>query len=405
MGTVEKTRYEHIDYAKGIGVLMIMFAHVVQNFSVMTPANLFVRAFHVPIFFVAAGYLFACKNTNKNGNNGNSSRLTSRSYDEKKDFKSEILNLVKKRVKTLLIPYIIFSLFNSALKISVLFVTHAMTGDALKSELVELLITGNGTVWFLLTLFFTEVLFNMVYIKTCNTACAKTHEKVYIKLSDAEESKISQKYVDYIIALMCVVCTIIPYIIMEAKTPVGIVAIRVVAAMSYYCIGYFLLKISFIPKIKIYTGNSKGVLPTLVFICGVMAWMFLGADIDFFNGHFANMIGSVVSSALLSCGAILALSQFEDLAKRSLSKKNALVTITRGILNYYGKNSLTVTLVHPTVLLVIMYPFGHILTSFVGVTSALVSIALFVFLCITQIPCILFIDRFMPFVVGKKREL
>ena len=68
-------------------------------------------------------------------------------------------NFLIKKAKSLLLPYIIFSILNSAVKFSVLFMKHSLTVDAVKSELIQLCITGNGTVWFLLTLFLTETIY------------------------------------------------------------------------------------------------------------------------------------------------------------------------------------------------------------------------------------------------------
>ena len=64
-----------------------------------------------------------------------------------------------RRVRRFLIPYVLFSLFNSALKLGILLLTHKLTKPALMEELSALLITGNGTVWFLVTLFLIEIIF------------------------------------------------------------------------------------------------------------------------------------------------------------------------------------------------------------------------------------------------------
>ena len=54
---VKRKRYQYIDYTKGIGILLIMFAHVSQYFQPMSTVNSFVVSFHVPIFFIASGIL------------------------------------------------------------------------------------------------------------------------------------------------------------------------------------------------------------------------------------------------------------------------------------------------------------------------------------------------------------
>lgn len=140
-------RIAYIDYSKGLGILLIMFAHTIQWFESMLLVNRYVHSFHVPIFFIAAGCLAYYQR------------------ERRYDFKT----FCCKKAKTLLIPYVFFSLFNTALECGVYWITHSLTREMIRNELEALLITGNGTVWFLLTLFGVEVLFWVVK----NTALAE----------------------------------------------------------------------------------------------------------------------------------------------------------------------------------------------------------------------------------------
>ncbi|MBQ7586821.1 MAG: acyltransferase family protein [Lachnospiraceae bacterium] len=125
------------DWVKGI--LTIVIAHVTQYFSGADMyLNKVLTSYHVPIFFVWGEV---------------SAGLLSQKYN------SDRQSFYTKRFKRYIIPYVLFSLFNSALKLGVLLVTHKVTSEALHSELVELFITGNGTVWFLPTLFLAEIIF------------------------------------------------------------------------------------------------------------------------------------------------------------------------------------------------------------------------------------------------------
>ena len=80
-------RLVYIDYMKGWGILLIMFAHCMQCFYLMSVPIKYVTSFYVPIFFVAAGCL---------------------AY-HKKDDTISLKEFVKKRFYMLLIPYIVFS--------------------------------------------------------------------------------------------------------------------------------------------------------------------------------------------------------------------------------------------------------------------------------------------------------
>ncbi len=135
-----KARYEYLDYAKCIGILLIMFAHVTQYFSPMQSLNGYASSFRVPIFFVVAGCLAW--------------------YRRDKEIKLSVY--IKKRAVSLLIPYVIFSVINSALKLGVLLIKGGITSSVLIEEAEDFFITGNGTVWFLVTLFAIEIIYAVI---------------------------------------------------------------------------------------------------------------------------------------------------------------------------------------------------------------------------------------------------
>ena len=74
-----KNRISYFDIAKGIGIILVMFAHVTLPF---------IYSFHVPLFFFLSGYFFSLKK-----------------YDNFKEF-------LFSKFKRLLTPYIFFSIFN-----------------------------------------------------------------------------------------------------------------------------------------------------------------------------------------------------------------------------------------------------------------------------------------------------
>ena len=131
-----KSRRPIYDYAKGIGILAIVMAHCIQYFASMQGVNGWICSFHVPIFFVISGCIAFIQ------------------ADKNENFKE----FIQKKFKTLIIPYIIFSLINSILKLGVLFVTKGITDEVIKEECIALFITGNGTVWFLVTIFFVYLI-------------------------------------------------------------------------------------------------------------------------------------------------------------------------------------------------------------------------------------------------------
>ena len=78
-------RENWIDWAKTIGILLVVMGHVDTN---LEKANMLISAFHMPLFFVISGYLsYKSSTVNKGGN-------------------------VSKLIKTLLIPYLLYQLIN-----------------------------------------------------------------------------------------------------------------------------------------------------------------------------------------------------------------------------------------------------------------------------------------------------
>lgn len=130
-------RLDYLDYARALGIMLIVMQHAFQYFYVYNETVSYIKAFHVTIFFVISGYLTGVR--------------------DGKDYRMGELMIA--RAKGLLIPYVVFSLINTFLKFTVLGIQGGLTAEIIKQEMLELFVTGNGTVWFLTTLFGVEVLF------------------------------------------------------------------------------------------------------------------------------------------------------------------------------------------------------------------------------------------------------
>ena len=53
---------EYIDVAKGIGILLVVLGHNLQDLPLMTS---WIYSFHMPLFFAISGFLDAYKNSNR----------------------------------------------------------------------------------------------------------------------------------------------------------------------------------------------------------------------------------------------------------------------------------------------------------------------------------------------------
>lgn len=125
-------RIEWIDALKGYGIILVTFAHLNPWF----PLETFIYSFHMCLFFFISGYLF-------------------KPIDTVKDF-------VKKKAKNLLIPFTIWNALSTIIAIA--------SGSEIKESILRFfvykgMLCWNAPIWFLLVLFFCEILYGLSKIR------------------------------------------------------------------------------------------------------------------------------------------------------------------------------------------------------------------------------------------------
>lgn len=119
----KNNRIEYIDIAKGLGMILVVIGHCIngKNFP-----GTWINSFHMPLFFILSGLCFSEKRY------------------------PTFLPFLKKRIKTLLLPCIYFSVLVTILSTLTggKFTFHKLIDDTLP-----------GALWFVLILFLTEVLY------------------------------------------------------------------------------------------------------------------------------------------------------------------------------------------------------------------------------------------------------
>lgn len=134
-------RLDYNDLAKALGMLSIMWGHIrLGDWS-----NSFVYAWHIPLFFFLSGMVF---NKSKYAN-----------------FKVFLL----KKVKSLLIPYIIFSVLTWIVWAVFVYVTHAEVDSYLMPLAETVIAQGSGgflvhnvPLWFVTCLFVMEIMYYFI---------------------------------------------------------------------------------------------------------------------------------------------------------------------------------------------------------------------------------------------------
>ena len=134
-------RYEEIDALKGFAMFLVVLGHSI----IVYPINLhennffnnlyeFISTFHLPLFFIISGYCFSYKDSYK--------------------------QYITKKIKRILIPYLIFSLLNILLR--TLAPSLVNKSDDFVTLLMNVIFNG-GEYWFLYTLFMIFLFYPLLY--------------------------------------------------------------------------------------------------------------------------------------------------------------------------------------------------------------------------------------------------
>ena len=331
-------RLNWIDMAKGFAMILVMFGHA--------PISLRIRAeiytFHLPLFFFMSGYLFS----NVKYNN--------------------FIAFFKKRFITIGIPYFCFSfieyiyffLFNNKQNVSPL--------KSLIGTLIPLRFNNgtlhNGTLWFIVCLFMSELIFFLI-----------------VKYSKNDKKKI---------VACLVVCAIIGvfyniYIKKPLPWSIDVAFISVV----FYGMGYLIKGIeNKVSKLV----NIKYLIIFLIanVLLGHLNIRYLNANVDMSSSRYGNYFLFYMAAF---CGIMASL-----IFCRLLPKLRILI--------YVGKNSIIFMAFHQ----MILYPIidkliAHVsfLTSQKSYIVALNGIIHVGVTLIVMIPIIYVINNYMPFILGK----
>lgn len=141
--SLKNERFEVLDIAKGIGILLVVFAHV--NYTPFPLA--YIYSFHMPLFFIISGMLF------------------------NKDKYSSVKGFIKRRAKTLICPYVLFYVASLVLMFAVHSIAGGISGELLHKYFdyfVQMFLAqGSGSVvnaplWFVPCLFAVEVVYYFI---------------------------------------------------------------------------------------------------------------------------------------------------------------------------------------------------------------------------------------------------
>lgn len=143
----KKTRIEYIDLAKGICILLVVYIHVMDFLNIHPPLNKMMAAFRMPLYFFLSGLFF-------------------KRYEG-------FIPFIKRKTNKLLIPFAFFFITFSVLLPNLLHCVGYQVRNSGNLGFLKSLCTifipdirsfSNGAIWFLLCLFWVNVIFYLVIL-------------------------------------------------------------------------------------------------------------------------------------------------------------------------------------------------------------------------------------------------
>ena len=300
-----KFRTRYVDIAKGLGMLAVIWAHILTDYT--NPSVIICYAFDIPLFFVLAGMMY-----------------NSKKYDS-------FRKLVLRRVKTLLIPYVIFSIASWAIWA----IFNIKSGNNLLKPLLQtILAQGSGgflvhnvPLWFVTCLFVVEMLYYFI-------------------------SKLS----DYLNILICFIMAIIGHFMLHNSLNFDFTLLpwnieSAMSAMLFYCIGNLFVKHLKLNFITNFTENN-----TRKMIVGILIAIIpftLGA---LYNGHItlgSNSLGK--STLLLYIVGFIGVAIIISIS--ALLERLKII----GLIEFIGRNSFDFMAVHVPIKGFLIILFGKII--------------------------------------------
>lgn len=361
-------RITYFDLAKGLGIILVVLGHISD---ISEELRGWISSFHMPLFFVIAGMLIYIKN------------------EEKLSGKE----IIAKKFKGIIVPYLWFSLIYVPIDIMNLFIHNVDNHTFVQNLLSSITFSGISVLWFLPALFLGEI-FALAIIKAVSSKLPGKDNLLYVKVA-------------VILALFISAASYLVwkpmgelYFANEASyvyaTFLGFIRVffRGLILSFFVVFGYgFQATLSWIDsKCQVKDGFSKARIITLI----VGAFIFLvNVLLSLINGcvdtHFL-ILKNLPAFYLCAClGSV------------------SLILICKGIgsiayLEYFGRNSLIIMATHlQCYILYIGVLFGVRVNQYVThAKSYIYAFNVVVVTMLIEIIVIEIINRFFPFVIGKK---
>ncbi len=335
-----KQRIAYIDLVKGIGILCVLFGHLIPNDGIVKPA---IYSFHMPLFFILTGILLK---------------------------KESIQIKVSKKFHQVIIPYIVWGLIFSSFSFPKLALILYGTNESL------IIAGSNGMLWFLVASFFASIIASF-----------------FINIKYIRESAIGQVSVTVGLFGISVCLSKIHEIINIREHIMGLPMSLDVSMLgaTFVLYGTFLQKY-ILPKIN-RLENSKKLLLSMAFLIGEVM---IAKENRGSLGYQQMATYNVGNPVIFTVMAILICTSLIIICETVMRLSIANTSIVRAIM-WMGKNSMIFFIIHRT-LVYDLKSFCEIHG------NKMIYMAAWLLLCVYSSVLTYIITKITPFLAGKNNK-
>ncbi|MCD7808674.1 MAG: acyltransferase family protein [Erysipelotrichaceae bacterium] len=320
-------RNKIVDLAKGIAIILMVIGHCYSQTNIIIKI---IYAFHMPFFFIVSGIL----------------------YREKSFYNNSDIFSLKKHLVTTFVPYFLFGILFSFL-INILSYKNGFINGIIAGMYKLITMQGISTEWFLPCMFFSQLIFFIIY-------------------------KIDKNKLPFI----CSVISLIVGVFVSISDVYLTVLWRILIGFGFFSVGFYGRNIFM--KMNNLTNNF---IILLIFIL----LLTLNGNVNLVSLEFSNgfiyIVDSVIGSYLL-----LQLCHFFV---------NSSKIIGGGYLLYVGKNSIIILVTHMFIIEIVRlvdYKFFDNFLPSLGLLEGLIFCLIVMLIESILLP---FINNYIPFVLGK----
>ena len=346
---IKKDRIEWIDICKTIGIIWVIMGHVIVPKSL----DVWIHSFHMPLFFILSGL---CFNEIKH---------------------TKISEFFVSRFKTLIIPYIIFSIILYYVWIMVLQISNyepIRNFNNLMTCMIKPATTTScyGAVnWFLPSLFIVEIVFFII----------------------CKVSKKSKKIIGVVLFLIFIVAYLYPKFI-SYRIPFAIDSS--IMGLFFYGLGWLFKSIPF-DKIKIIIRKNLCLSLFIIILAFILInpLIIINKMTNMRNLVFGNYSLFLINSVSVSLLFIF-LSIYIDILSNKVKMFNVMKII--------GNHTLVILLFNPIfarLYLLLTNNNEMIKNTYLLVFNNIIVSIIILIICVL---ISIFINKFMPFLLGKKKK-